>query len=518
MHFSFEALGSFDKINLGSTFLQAVVTLSFAGVQIGVARHFDRPAMRALSKLWLLLAIATIPNILSSWVGVVGYRELSRAFNTVVIALLAAGIPYVRLATDALASANSPVRDTRRDAIAWALAALLVHGVSVFGSAAPFPDARVVTVTASRLIKLAVIAVPAQIAWNAYARADQHKRAIRLLAFGFSALAIRQAISVTLGLRVGMPDLPFGAVVTAITIEVLAIICFGVMSLLTNSAEELAVVQQQSATLVAAKARIASGERMESLGRLAAGVAHDFNNVLQVIKLTTGSLRHPGERRDDAMALDGIQDATRHGAALVSQLLTFARQQPQDPQRFDALDRLRTLSPMLGRVAGPSVDCEVTVADGVAMVLLDPAQFEQIAINLVSNARDAVGRDGRVAVTLDVLAVGADDPRTGTVDAGEYVRLTVADNGHGVPEDIRGRIFEPFFTTKEDGHGAGLGLAMVHGIVRRAGGNVTVDSTPERGATFAVYLPVLERTADKKQRDPRSDKSATPPVGLVAVG
>jgi signal transduction histidine kinase len=122
-----------------------------------------------------------------------------------------------------------------------------------------------------------------------------------------------------------------------------------------------------------------------------------------------------------------------------------------------------------------------------------------------------------VAVTLDVLAVGADDPRTGTVDAGEYVRLTVADNGHGVPEDIRGRIFEPFFTTKEDGHG-GLGLAIVHGIVRRAGGNVTVDSTPERGATFAVYLPVLERIADKKQRDPRSDKSATPPVGLVAVG
>ena len=517
LHFSFEALGSFDKINLGSTFLQAVVTLSFAGVQIGVARHFDRPAMRALSKLWLLLAIATIPNIVSSWVGVVGYKELSRAFNTVAIALVAAGIPYVRLATDALASANPPVRDTRRDAMAWALAALLLHGVSVFGSAALFPDARVVTVTTSRLLKLAVVVVPAQIAWNAYARADQHKRAIRLLAFGFSALAIRQAISVTLGLRVGMPDLPFGAVATAITIEVLAIICFGVMSLLTNSAEELAVVQQQSATLVAAEARIASGERMESLGRLAAGVAHDFNNVLQVIRFTTGSLRHPGERRDDAMALDGIQDATRHGAALVSQLLTFARQQPQDPQRFDALDRLRTLSPMLRRVAGPSVDCEVTVADGVAIVLLDPAQFEQIAINLVSNARDAVGRDGRVAVTLDVLAVGADDPRTGTVDAGEYVRLTVADNGHGVPEDIRGRIFEPFFTTKEDGHG-GLGLALVHGIVRRAGGNVTVDSTPERGATFAVYLPVLERTADKKQRDPRSDKSATPPVGLVAVG
>ena len=167
MHFSFEALGSFDRINLGSTFLQAVVTLSFAGVQLGVARQFDRPAMRALSKLWLLLAIATIPNILSSAVGAAGHKELSRALNTVVIALLAAGIPYVRLATDVLASEHPPVRDTRRDAIAWALGALVLHGVVVFGSVALFPDVRVVTVTASRVIKLAVVAVPAQIAWHA---------------------------------------------------------------------------------------------------------------------------------------------------------------------------------------------------------------------------------------------------------------------------------------------------------------------------------------------------------------
>jgi signal transduction histidine kinase len=476
--------------------------------------------MRALSKLWLLLAVATVPNILSSWVGVAGNKELSRALNTVVVALLAASIPYVRLATDALASPNPPVRNTSRDAMAWGLAALVLHGVAVFGFAALLPDARVVTVTSSRLIKLAVIAVPAQIAWNAYARADQHKRAIRLLAFGFSALAIRQAISVTLGLRVGMPDLPFAAVVTAITIEVLAIMCFGVMSLLTNSAEELAVVQRQSATLVAAEARIASGERMESLGRLAAGVAHDFNNVLQVIKLTTGSLRYSATGRADATALDEIDDATIHGAALVAQLLTFARQQPQDPQRFDVLGRLRALAPMLRRVAGASVECEVTITEGAAIVLMDPAQLEQIAINLVSNARDAVGRDGggRVTVTLDALTVSANDPRTGTTAPGDYVRLMVADNGHGIPADIRCRIFEPFFTTKENGKGSGLGLAMVHGIVRRAGGNVTVDSAPGRGATFCVYLPVLERVPDIRPKDPRSGRSSTPPVELAAVG
>jgi two-component system cell cycle sensor histidine kinase/response regulator CckA len=204
----------------------------------------------------------------------------------------------------------------------------------------------------------------------------------------------------------------------------------------------------------------------------------------------------------------------------VAQLLTFARQQLQDPQRFDVSDRLRALAPMLRRVAGPSVECEVTISDGAAIVLMDPAQLEQIAINLVSNARDAVGRrgDGRVTVTLDVLTVGANDPRLGTAAAGDYARLTVADNGHGIAADIRGRIFEPFFTTKENGQGSGLGLAMVHGIVRRAGGNVTVDSAPGCGATFAVYLPVLERVPDIRVGDPRSGRSPTPPVELKAVG
>jgi signal transduction histidine kinase len=398
------------------------------------------------------------------------------------------------------------------------VAALVIHGIAVFGSVELFPSARVVTVTLSRVIKLAVVAIPAQIAWIAYTRAEQHKRALRLLAFGFSALAIRQALSVALGLRVGMPDLPFSAVVFVVTIEVIAIMTFGAMSLLTNTAEELAVVQRQSAALVAAEARIASGERMESLGRLAAGVAHDFNNVLQVIRLATGSLRTTVNRPDDVVVLDEINSASKHGAALVSQLLTFARQQPQDPQRFDALDRLRSLTPMLHRVAGPAAELDVSVADGAAIVIMEPSQFEQIAINLVSNARDAVGRDGRIGVALDVVRLASNDMRTGLTDAGDYVQLTVTDNGHGIPDSIRGRIFDPFFTTKETGQGAGLGLAMVHGIVSRAGGAVTVDSALGSGSTFAVYLPVLERTATTRGGDSRSKGSHASPVELAAVG
>ena len=494
---SFDALSSFDKINLGSTFLAAVVTLSFAAVQYGVARHFDRPAMRALARLWQLFAIASVVNIFSSWSGAVwNNRDLSRALNTIVVALLAAATPYVILATDSLALANPPLRRTHRNAIVWGVAVLALHALGVFGLAAAFPAHRIAPVGWSRLLKLAVLYVPAHAAWRAYARAEQQQRALRLLALGFSAITLRQALSVVLGLRVALPDLPLGAVIVFISIEVLAIMIFGVMSLLTNTAEELAVVQRQSDALVRAEARIASGERMESLGRLAAGVAHDFNNILQVIRLASGSLRPSFADQRDVVVLDEINDATTHGAALVSQLLTFARRQPGDSQRFDAFERLRTLAPMLQRVAGKEIQTSVSIPEGFGIVVMDPAQLEQVAINLVANARDAVGAHGRIDVRVDVVSLDDNASRCAGVEPADYVRLTIEDNGHGIPDDVRGRIFEPFFTTKAAGMGSGLGLSLVHGIARGATGNVTVESKPGTGTRFDVYLPIADITND----------------------
>ena len=513
---SYDALNSFDRINLGSTFLAAVVTVSFAAVQYGVARHFDRPAMRALARLWQLFAIASVVNIFSSWSGAVwSNRELSRALNTVVIALMAAGTPYVLLATDTLAFANPPRRRTRYDAIVWALVALVVHAVGVFGLAAALPDFRVAPVAWSRLVKLAILYAPAHIAWRAYARAEQHQRALRLLALGFTALTLRQTLAVLLGLRVSMPDLPYSAVIVFITIEVVAVMLFGVMSLLTNTAEELAVVQRQSDALVRAETRIASGERMESLGRLAAGVAHDFNNVLQVIRLASGSLRPTLADHRDVVVLDEINDATTHGAALVNQLLTFARQQPGDTRRFDAFDRMRTLAPMLQRVAGKAIATKVRVAEGFGIVLMDPAQLEQVAINLVANARDAVGPHGCIDVRVDVVSLDRDASRCAGVEPGDYVRLTVEDNGHGIPEDVRGRIFDPFFTTKAAGTGSGLGLALVHGIARRATGNVTVESTPGVGTRVDVYLPIADITKDGRIDGSPPARPRTTPVPVA---
>jgi signal transduction histidine kinase len=515
---SFDALSSFDQINLGSTLLQAVVAVSFAAVQQGFRKHFDRPAMRAMSTLWHLMAVAAVVQIFSSWSGAVwNSRELSRMFNSVVIAFLAAGIPYVQSATDALGYSEPRERPVVRLAIAWGVCVGVVHAIGVFGLGAAMPDVRVVAVSYSRSLKLVVLSVPAVSAWTPFARAHQHQRALRLLAIGCSALAVRQVIGVTLGLRVGMPDLPFAAVVGAIIVEILAVMLFGVMSLLANTAEEVSVVQRKSEVLVQAEARLASGERMESLGRLAAGVAHDFNNVLQVIRLSAASVRPALTDPQDRGALDDVDSATTHGAALVSQLLTFARQQPQDPKRFDALDRIRSLTPLLQRVAGSESNCRIDIASGMAVIVMDPAQFEQIAINLVSNARDAIEPGGRISVELDVVSLAdAEAARTG-VTSGDYARLVVEDNGHGIPAEIRSRIFEPFFTTKQNSQGSGLGLAMVHGIVRRAGGIITLETTPGQGTRFEVYVPAVEVVRLGKGKAARENRSKTPPVELSTV-
>jgi signal transduction histidine kinase len=490
---SFSALSSFDQINLGSTLLQAVVALSFAAVQHGVASHFQRPAMRALAGVWRLLAIAAIVNIFSAWSGAVWEnRELSRALNSIAVGLLAAAIPYVQSATDSLAFTNAAPRRVARLAISWGLAIAALHAIGVFGLGAAMPDIRVITVTYSRVLKLVVLSIPAIIAWAAFVRAEQHHRALRLLAVGASVFALRQAISVALGLRVGLPDLPFEAVVGAIIVEVLAIMLFGVMSLLANTAEELAVTERRAAVLREAEARLAAVDRMESLGRLAAGVAHDFNNVLHVIRLSAGSVQpSPGDPVDRG-ALDEVTAATKHGAAIVSQLLTFARQQPQDPKRFDVFERLRSVAPLIQRVAGQRNECTIDVANGMAIVVMDPAQFEQIAINLVSNARDAIGGSGRITVSLDAVTLDEAGAAQIGVPAGDYARFTVEDSGHGIPDEIRSRLFDPFFTTKPAGLGSGLGLSTVHGIVQRCGGMITVDSSAGRGARFDVYLPAVE--------------------------
>jgi nitrogen-specific signal transduction histidine kinase len=216
-------------------------------------------------------------------------------------------------------------------------------------------------------------------------------------------------------------------------------------------------------------------QKLEALGRLAAGVAHDFNNLLTVIDTSSVlALEQIGESsaREDLVT---ISDAVRRATTLTRQLLAFSRRQVVLPQITDLNPIISELEPMLRRLLGHDIQLDVELDPVPATVLADPGQLEQVIINLVVNSRDAMDRSGRLVIR--------------TSNAGNELVLTVADTGHGMDAMTRARIFEPFFTTKEAGRGTGLGLSTVAGIVEAAKGTITVDSEPGRGTTFEIRIP-----------------------------
>ena len=486
----FDSLPSFDQINLGSTLLQSAAILGFAAAQQGVARHFGRPAMRAIASFWSLLALSAFLAIFSSWSGAVWKdRTLSRAITTTLVGVVAAGIPFVQCAIQSLLQPTTPRVNVRRDAIRWAVVVLLVHGVGVFGSAALFPDVRILTVSWSRVTQLLVMVIPVVMAWRAWRNAQEQRAALQLLFVGLTALAARQLVAVLLGLRVGMPDLPLSGVIFFVTLDLLFVATAGVFAVLASTAEEVVLIERQAEELAQTRQRLAQGERMESLGRMAAAVAHDMNNVLQVLGLSLESLRERLPRDPAGDAYREVGAAMQHGRALMVQLLTFARERPTTPVRFDPVARLQSLDALLRVMTGSSIELQLSTSATNVSLLMDPTQFEQIVINLVANARDASDAGGRIAVTLDLISLPQLGRPRSTLAPGDYVRLCVTDSGMGIPAEIRDSIFEPFFTTKSAGQGTGLGLATVHGIARQVAGDVLLKSAVGRGTTFEVYLP-----------------------------
>lgn len=228
--------------------------------------------------------------------------------------------------------------------------------------------------------------------------------------------------------------------------------------------------------------------KMEAIGRLAGGIAHDFNNLLTVVMaeagltLTSMPSGHPHEE-----ALRAIQRAAEGGAALTRKLLPFARKEKLDPRRLRPGVLVGDMVRMLQRLLPPHVALSVETDPATPDVVVDPIRIEQVILNLVVNARDALPQGGQVMVR--VHEVSAEGPRPARLGGGPLVALVVEDNGCGMSEDVVSRIFEPFFSTKEPGKGTGLGLATVYGIVRESGGDILVESAPARGSRFTVYLP-----------------------------
>ncbi|MBX3250531.1 MAG: PAS domain S-box protein [Myxococcales bacterium] len=256
----------------------------------------------------------------------------------------------------------------------------------------------------------------------------------------------------------------------------------------------------------ALEAQVRSMQKLESVGRLAAGIAHDFNNLLTVQQAYLGMVMEDPEVPGwVAEALEPVIRAGERAAELTSRLLAFSRKQVISPQTVNVGDLVREVVRLLGRVLGEDVELALDLPEGTASVLADPSMLEQVLVNLAVNARDAMERGGRLSIsihttTLDEHSVDVNPEAS----SGRFVVLTVSDTGVGIPPDDMPRLFEPFFTTKPRGKGTGLGLPMVHGIVKQHGGWIEVESAVGVGSTFRIFLPALDSSPEAAR--PRSSR------------
>ncbi len=242
------------------------------------------------------------------------------------------------------------------------------------------------------------------------------------------------------------------------------------------------------------------GQRLESVGRLAGGIAHDFNNLLTVIlahsELLKAELPPNAPESDD---IDQISEAATRAAGLTRQLLAFSRRQVLEPRVLDLNETVADIEKMLRRLIGADISLSTSLQSGLYPVLADPAQIEQVIVNLAVNARDAMPAGGLLTITTANVELDAAfaDLQEGA-GLGPHVALTFSDTGHGMDRDTQARIFEPFFTTKGPERGTGLGLATVYGIVKQSSGTIGVYSEPGHGTTFRIYLPMAGEAGEMR--------------------
>lgn len=239
--------------------------------------------------------------------------------------------------------------------------------------------------------------------------------------------------------------------------------------------------------------RLAQAQKMEAVGQLTGGIAHDFNNLLLVITGNLELLEPQLDREQQKVLLKEAQDAAMLGSKLTDQLLTFARRRHMDAQVIQLNDQVIGITDMLRRTLGEQVMLSTSLARDVWPIRADPGQFQSAIVNMAVNARDAMAQGGKLVIETRNIVLDDDHADFHPdIKPGEYVQLSIADTGSGMPPEVRDRVFEPFFTTKEMGRGTGLGLAMVYGFVRQSGGHVTIYSEVGHGSTFNLYFPRID--------------------------
>jgi signal transduction histidine kinase len=257
-----------------------------------------------------------------------------------------------------------------------------------------------------------------------------------------------------------------------------------------NSPAGLAALGRDITRERALEKQIRERTALESVGRVAAAVAHDFNNMLTLALGNTDLLLHNAALSDEMRELlEAIDRAVRQCSKLSDQLLVFGRQQHLHPTPLTISDIVMEDERILSGLVGPNVELVFDLAAPARNVFADPMQIRRAIANLVTNARDAMPQGGKVILSTENARIEPNDPRYPGVMPGSYVKLAVTDTGIGLTEDVRARMFEPFFTTKAPGEGTGLGLSTVHGIVVQSGGHVAVESEPGKGTRFEILLP-----------------------------
>jgi len=254
--------------------------------------------------------------------------------------------------------------------------------------------------------------------------------------------------------------------------------------------------------------QLRNAQQLEAIGRLAGGVAHDFNNILGIIMGHGELLLAAGVDESTKNGLEQMRRAALRAASLTQQLLAFSRKQVLQPRVLDLNEAVADVQKMLARVIGEDIELVANLRPSLMSVKVDPGQVEQVLMNLAINARDAMPQGGKLTMETANVTIGAEEARDLVLAPGHYVMLKVTDTGQGMDSSTVPHIFEPFFTTKPIGKGTGLGLATVYGIVKQSGGGIQVESEPGHGSTFRVYLPSVREGDPRKEEGHTGEKAA----------
>ncbi|HEX7650690.1 MAG TPA: ATP-binding protein [Noviherbaspirillum sp.] len=263
----------------------------------------------------------------------------------------------------------------------------------------------------------------------------------------------------------------------------------GVLIGFAKITRDLTERREAALALERAKEALFQSQKLEAIGKLTGGVAHDFNNLLAVIVSGLELLAQEVQSPAAVKVLDSMDRAATRGAMLTRQLLAFARQQPLRKERHNLNQVIGAFEAVLRRACGELVSCRLMLDPRLRPVMIDATQFEAALLNLVTNARDAMSEGGSIHIATENVELPAG--KVGTLAAGNYVKVTVIDNGTGMPPEVAARAIDPFFTTKEIGKGTGMGLSQVYGLAQQSDGDIVIDTQVGKGTSISLFLPAL---------------------------